>query len=272
MSQTFSGVSARSLVVTRGGHRVLRGLDLDASPGSVLGLIGPNGAGKTTLLAALAGILTIDSGSITVAGVPLDNLSARRHSRMVSLMPQDTSITFDTTVRSLVEVGRHPHRRRFTALDPARDRLLVDDALDRTGLTSLAEHSVLTLSGGQRQLAHVARTIAQDTPVVLMDEPVSALDLAHQIRIFDVIHEISRSGRTVVLVLHDLTQASRYCDELLLLNNGEVHSHGTPQDVLTPHHLASVYGVNTAVDLDPHTSRPRVHAHGLINATGRGCT
>ena len=236
---------------------VLCDVSLDVAPGDFVGLVGPNGAGKTTLLRAISGALSPTKGRVIVDGKDVHALSSKESSRLLGVVPQDTTLSFSFDVRDVVEMGRHPHRSRF-APPTRRDRELVDRALERTRTTHLADRSIEAVSGGERQRVILARAIAQDTPVLLLDEPTASLDVSHQVETLDLVRSLVDDGRTVIAAIHDLDLAARFCDRLVVLADGEVHRSGPPADVLTPGTLASAFDATAAVTPNPVTGTPTV--------------
>lgn len=238
-----------------GGADVLRGVGIDARAGEVHGLIGPNGAGKSTLLRVLAGLIAPESGRI-VALSPgegdrdLARIGVRERARIVGFLPQDTAVGQDFTVRDVVAMGRYAHLSRWSDPGPA-DHEVVERAMERTGVVHLRDRSARTLSGGQRQLTLLAKQLAQEPSVHLLDEPVSALDLGHQLDVVGLMRDLAREGAAVITVLHDIALASRACDTLTVLHGGRVRASGAPASVLTPDLLAEVYGIGAVVEPDP---------------------
>ena len=255
---------ARNIHVRLGGSPVLHGVDLDVRAGQVHGLIGPNGAGKSTLLRTLARLIRPDQGSVCSAAGDIAALSARERARSVGFLPQDTGVDQDFTVRDVVWMGRFAHLRRWHAPTSA-DARAVARALHRTGTAHLAARSARTLSGGQRQLVLIAKQLAQAPTVQLLDEPVSALDVAYQLRVLELIRSLASDGVAVVTVLHDLDLAARCCDTLTVLHRGHVYATGEPTQVLTAGLMAQVYGVRAVIDSDPATGSPRVSTIGAFD-------
>jgi iron complex transport system ATP-binding protein len=250
-------LDARDVVVDRGGTRVLDGVSLRATAGEVVGLVGPNGAGKTTLLRVCNGSLDPAAGTVTVGGDALAGLSARETARRVGTVPQEPSLGFDFPVREAVAIGRTAHVSRFGRRGPD-DRAAVERAMDRAAVTDLADRSVTALSGGERARVSLARALAQETPVLLLDEPTANLDVGHQVRTLSLVRDLADDGRAVVAAIHDLNLAARFCDRLVLLAGGTVRAAGAPADVLTPAALADAFGVRARVETDPATGCPRV--------------
>jgi iron complex transport system ATP-binding protein len=238
----------RALEATLGGRRVLGPLDLTIPHGSFLGILGPNGSGKTTLLRALAGGLRPSVGEVLLKQRPLVEYRVSELACLVGVVPQTFSLDFSFTVREMVAMGRYAHSNAGQTADSSA----VAAALDSTGMTSLAERLVTELSGGERQRALIAQTIAQETPIVLLDEPLNNLDLNHQLEVMQLLTRLHAGGRTIVVVLHDLNMAAQYCDELLLLDHGKVAAQGAPGDILDPGKILEVFKIRVAVHREGH--------------------
>ena len=232
---------------------ILRGVDFRARAGEFVGIVGPNGAGKTTLLKALAGLLPVEGTVSVSAGGPLRPLSAwssRELAQTVSFMHQDTAVPFAFTAREVVAMGRQPWLGRFSS-PAAADRERVDDAIRRAGCEEYADRCVLELSGGERQRVMLARALAQDTPLLFLDEPTASLDVRHALRVFKLCRELTGQGRCVVAVLHDLRQAASACSRLCLLLDGEVLADGEPEEVLSAENIRRAYGVRAHIFHNP---------------------
>ncbi|HBM60293.1 MAG TPA: cobalamin/Fe(3+)-siderophore ABC transporter ATP-binding protein [Citreicella sp.] len=240
------------------GRAILDGIALDIAPGRVTALIGPNGSGKSTTLRAMAGLVSPDSGGVSLNGTPLPQMSRREIARALAFLPQSPILPEGITVRGLVERGRTPHLGSFRPMT-ATDRAVVDRALDRTGLTALAPRRAATLSGGQRQRAFIAMTLAQDTPVLLLDEPTTFLDLPYQIEVLRLVRALNQdSGQTVVMVLHDINLACRFADRVVGIRAGQVLFDGAPEDVVTGASLEALYGCPLTVIPLPDGRGPMV--------------
>lgn len=244
---------------------IVEDLDLDVPAGRVTAIIGANGCGKSTLLRGLTRQLAPRAGSIEVLGRDAARVSARDYARTVALLPQHPVAPEGMTVAQLVARGRHPHRGLLGGR-AAGDDAAVAAALERTDLVELAEREAGTLSGGQRQRAWLALVLAQQTPVVLLDEPTSYLDLSHQVEVLDLVRALPdpRGGgrATVVAVLHELNLAARSADHIVAMAAGRVVAQGTPGEVIVPEVLAEVFGLDADVVADPLLGHPVVLPRG----------
>lgn len=260
---------AEKVTVGYGGRPVVRDLDLDVVDGTVTAVIGPNGCGKSTLLKALARLLPLASGRVLLDGEPLSDLPGRRIATTLGVLPQSPQAPEGLTVADLVTRGRHPHQTWYRQWS-SDDEGVVADALARTGIADLAERPIEQLSGGQRQRAWISMVLAQGTDLLLLDEPTTYLDLAHQVDVLELVATLHReAGRTVVMVLHDLNLAARYADRLVAMDGGRIAAAGTPAEVLTETTLAEVFGLDAAVVPDPHAGTPLVVPRGRTPPAGR---
>ena len=238
-------LSVESLGVRLGSRDVLDGVSFMLEAGEFVGLIGPNGVGKSTLLKAIMGFVA-RKGIIARNDEPLDALSPKERARAFSYLPQEREVNWPITVQALVALGRAPHRLGFAPLGEA-DWRIINSAIDIMDLDELRERSAQELSGGERARALIARALAQDTPVLLADEPAAGLDPAHQISLMATFSQLASEGRTVLASLHELTLAGQWCDRLILLDGGCVVADGLPADVLTAENLAAVYRVRAHI-------------------------
>lgn len=237
-------ISAAGVGFAFGDRTVLDCVTFDAPQGQVLGLVGPNGSGKTTLLRTLYASLAAQGGSVLIDGDQLTSLSAREIARQVAVVVQEVPGELPLLVSDMVLLGRTPHRSGFGGSGAADERIAAA-ALARVGALHLAAESFDSLSGGERQRVLIARALAQETPHLLLDEPTNHLDVRYQHEVLDLVRTLAaENGRTVIVVLHDLNLAARYCDRILLLASGRVMAAGTPDEVLAPEHLEPVYGVS----------------------------
>jgi iron complex transport system ATP-binding protein len=250
-------LATRELDLGYGDITVVRELDLRLPRGQVTAIVGPNGCGKSTLLGALARVHAPTAGAVLLDGRELTSFRPREAARRIGLLPQQAEAPDGLTVRDLVRYGRHPHQGLLRQWSP-QDAAAVHRALVAADLLDLAERPLDTLSGGQRQRAWIAMVVAQETGVVLLDEPTSALDLGHQLEVLELVQGLAAEGRTVVLVLHDLSTACRHADNLVAMRDGQVVAEGPPAVVVTPELVRDLYGVEAAVLSDPATGSPVV--------------
>ncbi len=247
----------RAVTVTLGEQQVLGPLDLALPPGSFIGIVGPNGSGKTTLLRTLTGVVRPSAGEILLHGRALAGHKPIDVARSVGVVPQAFSLDFSFTVEEMAEMGRYAQSARDPHGDPATDaESPVTAALRATGLLDLADRPVTQLSGGERQRALIAQTLAQDTPTLLLDEPLNNLDLNHQLETMQLLRTLNSEGRTVAIVLHDLNMAAQYCDGLVLLDHGLVAAQGSPEEVLDPRLILEIF--KTRVTVHRQGRRPYV--------------
>ncbi|WP_093838292.1 ABC transporter ATP-binding protein [Streptomyces aidingensis] len=249
---------AEGLTLAYDGTPVVHALDLDIEDGTVTAIIGPNGCGKSTLLRAFGRLLKPAGGQVLLDGRPVHRLPTREVAGLVGMLPQSPVAPEGLCVADLVARGRHPHQtwyRRWSREDEAA----VERALRATGTLDLAERTLDELSGGQRQRAWIAMALAQETELLLLDEPTNHLDLAHQMEVLDLVLDLHRdTGRTVVLVLHDLSLAARYADRLVAMKDGRIAACGTPAEVLTEKLLREVFGLRAVVRHEERTGAPLV--------------
>jgi iron complex transport system ATP-binding protein len=253
-------LEARELSWSVGGRPLVRGVDLEVRAGELVALVGPNGAGKSTLLRLVAGELEPERGSVRLAGAPLGSRSLVERARLRAVMPQETLLRFAFTVRQVVELGR------FAAPDPSADERVVDEALRTTGVAHLASRAFPTLSGGERALATLARVLAQEAPLLLLDEPTASLDLSHQQHAMAVARAAAEAGGGVLAVVHDLNLAATYADRIVLLADGRVVAAGPPWEVLTEERLEAVFGCPVVVVTSPCGDCPLVVPVGAPRA------
>jgi iron complex transport system ATP-binding protein len=239
-------IRIRGLTAGYGALRVLENLHLELYAGAMVGLIGPNGCGKSTLLKLLMGLMQPASGEVRLIGRPVSTFGRNVLARQMTLVPQDTQIGFELDVEDIVAMGRNPHLGRFR-VPKAHDLEMIRTAMIRTGVQGLARRSVDTLSGGERQRVVIARAIAQETPIVLLDEVTANLDLCHQLEVLELVRGLAVSGRLVVASIHDLAMASRYCDRLLLLAECGIRADGPPRSVLTEQNLRRYFNVEARI-------------------------
>lgn len=242
------------------GPQALNGLDLDLHGGEFLAILGPNGAGKSTLLRTLAGLLRT-VGDVRLDGRELHRISARERARLIAVVPQGLRALPDFTLQRFVLAGRYAHLSRFQAPRPV-DWHAVTAAITEVNLLGLEHRLLNELSGGQRQRALIARALAQEARILLVDEPTAALDAAHQLSVFAHLHRLTQAGKSVLVVTHDWNLASQFADRLLLMHEGRIAAMGTPAEVLCAEVLAPIYGSNllfgSAPDVRGAGTRPFV--------------
>ena len=257
MTTQHPALETRGLVVAYDGKVVVDGVDLALPEGSFTVILGPNASGKSTVLRALARVLKPESGDVLFDGRALSEYGSKELARRMGLLPQDAIAPEGMRVADLVSRGRYPHHsalQRWTSADDAATR----EALAATNTADLAERYVDQLSGGQRQRVWVALLLAQQTPVMLLDEPTTFLDIAHQYELLDLLRALNQQGKTVIAVLHDLNQAARYADNLVLMKEGRVVASGNPSELITAERVGEVFGIDAIVTPDPVTRTPMV--------------
>lgn len=245
MSTADSVLQARDIAVRVPGKTLVTGVSLSVGAGELVGLIGPNGAGKSTLLRVLAGIDEASTGEVLIQGVAQEAYAANELARRVAYLAQQAEVHWPLSVARVVALGRLPYGRLLRGRQPD-DETAVERALKRTDMWPLRERNVATLSGGERMRVHVARALAVEADVLLADEPVAALDPYFQLEVMDLLADEAAGGRAVVVVLHDLALAMRYCHRVILLNDGQVTASGDPHDVLQTETLQQIYRVEVA--------------------------
>ncbi len=245
-------VDAQSLSFNVDATRLLDQVDLRAERGQFVGLIGPNGAGKSTLLRAISNVLSYQEGTVSLHGADLKSLPARKVAEILALVPQIAPYTQGFTAFELVLMGRYPHLGRFQVEGPTDDRI-ARDAMRLTETENFSSRTIETLSGGERQRVFLARAVAQQPQVLLLDEPTSNLDVLHQLKILTLVERLVEDGLTAVAAIHDLNLAARFCDRLVLLAGGRVVTEGSAQEVLTPETIESAFGVKSAIYREPVT-------------------
>ena len=260
-------LAAERLTLGYGDRKVVRDLTVTIPTGRVTVVVGANACGKSTLLRGLARLLAPSDGAVLLDGKDITSLATRDVARVLGLLPQSPIAPEGITVADLVGRGRYPHQGWFRQWTPDDDAA-VADALAQTGVLDLAGRSVDELSGGQRQRVWIAMALAQRTDLLLLDEPTTFLDVAHQVEVLDLLTDLNRArGTTIVLVLHDLNLAARYADHLVAMVDGAVHSAGAPGDVLTEDTVRTVFGLESRVIEDPTSGRPMMLPLGRHGVT-----
>jgi iron complex transport system ATP-binding protein len=235
-------IEAKGIAVRFGAMGLFDGVDLAMRAGEMVGLIGPNGSGKTTLLRVLANLRAPEGGRVHYGGRTAGDIGTRELARRIAYLAQGGSVHWPMRVETLVALGRLPHRRPLQGLDAA-DRDAIEQAMTAADVASLRKRTMAQVSGGERMRVLLARALAVDARVLLADEPIAALDPLHQLQVMELLRAIAGKGRSVIVVLHDLALAMRFCDRLVLLACGGILAEGSPAQVLTDAHVARAYGV-----------------------------
>ncbi|NDV00322.1 ABC transporter ATP-binding protein [Pseudoroseicyclus tamaricis] len=253
---TSHSLAAEALVAGYAERAVLEGVDLAVPPGKITAIVGANACGKSTLLRAMSRLLSPREGQVVLDGKAVHRMPAKALARTLGLLPQAPIAPEGITVADLIGRGRHPHHGTFTRWSRADDTA-VAAAMEATKTLDLAERAVDELSGGQRQRVWIAMALAQETDLLLLDEPTTFLDVAHQVEVLDLLVDLNASrGTTIVMVLHDLNLAARYADHLIALAAGKLHAAGPPQAVLTVETIRHVFGLDSQVIRDPVSGAP----------------
>ncbi|AOD22467.1 MULTISPECIES: ABC transporter ATP-binding protein [Rhodococcus] len=249
---------AENLELGYGNRTVVENLDLQVPPGRITCIVGANACGKSTLLRSMSRLLSPRGGHVLLDGKDVHRLPAKKLARTLGLLPQSPIAPEGIVVADLVGRGRHPHQRVLSRWS-REDDAAVADALAATHTTELAERSVDELSGGQRQRVWIAMVLAQQTDLLLLDEPTTFLDVSHQVEVLDLLTDLNRDrGTTIVMVLHDLNLAARYADHLVAMADGSIYASGDPSEVLTGETVKAVFGLDSRVISDPVSGKPLV--------------
>jgi len=251
-------LSAERIAFAYPGRPLFRDLSLALGAGEVAGLIGPNGAGKTTLLRILTGTLRPDAGRVLLQGEDLNRFTPRGRARILSIVPQESRTLFDYTVLEVTLMGRFAHLGLW-GTEGRRDLEIAEECLAEVGMLQASSRPLNELSSGERQRVYVARALAQEPRVLLLDEPTSFLDLKHRLQIYEILEGLNRRrGLSVLVISHDLNLAARYCRRLHLLREGKLRASGSPQEVMTGDIIREVYGTDAEIGRDPRTGSPFV--------------
>jgi len=255
-------LSAEALALGYGERVIIDGLDLQIPPGRITAIVGANGCGKSTLLRALSRLIPARSGQVVLDGKALHSRPTKEVARTLGLLPQSPIAPEGIAVADLVGRGRHPHQK-LLARWSTRDYEVVAQSLEATGTSDLADRAVDELSGGQRQRVWIAMALAQETDILLLDEPTTFLDVAHQVEVLDLLTDLNRErGTTIVMVLHDMNMASRYADHLFALRDGRIVASGAPSEVVTSELIRDVFDLDALVVPDPVSGAPIVLPRG----------
>ena len=248
-----AGLQARNVEVHRGGQAILSAVDFAAAPGQITGLIGPNGAGKSTLLGAVLGLVPLSAGTVTFDGVDLLAMPRRSRAQLAALVEQSATTDERLAVRDVVALGRIPFQTVWQSTPSPADRAQIHAALAAVGMAPFADRLYPTLSGGEQQRVQIARALAQEPQLLLLDEPTSHLDIHAQLTTLHLLRQRAQAGATVVIALHDINLAASFCDTLVVLHGGRQVASGPPDQVLTPALLHDVYGVAATILRHPAT-------------------
>ncbi|MBU3134343.1 ABC transporter ATP-binding protein [Clostridium gasigenes] len=243
---------------------IVKALDMNIPHGKITSIIGPNGCGKSTVLKAVGRILKPKNGLIYLNGEDIHNLSTKAIAQAMAVLPQTPTAPSGLTVEELVAYGRFPHQKRFGRLT-VEDNKIVKWAIEITKLTKLEHREVDTLSGGQRQRVWIAMALAQQTDLILLDEPTTYLDLSHQLEVLELLYSLNKNqGCTIVMVLHDLNLAARFSDYMIAIRDGEIVKEGTPEEVMTVPVLKEVFTIDAQIINEPITKRPVCITYNLL--------
>ena len=263
----MTGIQTQNLSLAYDANAVVRQLSLSITPGEITALVGPNGCGKSTLLRGLARLLRPQTGEVLLDGKAIHSLPTKQLAKQLGILPQGPTAPEWLTVYELVAQGRYPHHGFFQQWSQ-EDEHVTRDAIAITNMVEYADRPLDTLSGGQRQRAWIAMTLAQNTPILLLDEPTTFLDIGFQLEVMELIERLNRERRmTILLVLHDLNQAARYSDRMIVLRQGLVVADGPPLDVLTADLIAEVFHVRANVIIDPHSGAPVCLPYSTAHST-----
>ncbi|NMB32613.1 MAG: ABC transporter ATP-binding protein [Clostridium sp.] len=250
-------IQVQNVNISYGGKGVLKDISISLQEGIFYGILGPNGSGKTTLLKSIAKSLKPKSGAVYINGLDVNRIKTRELSKELAFLYQGTATDCEYSVVDIVLMGRHPHLGRFQT-ESAKDMDIAQNVMMATNVWDLRNRRINEISGGERQRVFIARALAQQTDIILLDEPVSNLDIHHQIEVLDIIRSMVRKKKTVVTVLHDLNLASMYCDHMILLKEGSVVVRGRPEVVLSPSNIKKVYGIESHIIKDTVYNRPYI--------------
>ncbi|TVX91729.1 ABC transporter ATP-binding protein [Paenibacillus agilis] len=238
---------------------IVKNVTLQVKKGEIVSIIGPNGSGKSTLLKGMSRLIPCASGQVCIAGESLRAMGSKRISQLMCILCQSNQTPADMTVEELVSYGRYPHKKWYERLN-VEDYDIINWAILHTGMEPFRKRLVISLSGGEAQRAWIAMALAQRPKVLLLDEPTTYLDIAHQLEVLELVRTVNKElGITVIMVLHDLNQASAYSDKIYVIQNGGIHITGKPRDVLTPEMIRTVYGVEAEVQYVEAVEYPRIH-------------
>lgn len=253
-----AAIKVENLQFAYDGVMALDDINLEIETGDFVGVVGPNGSGKTTLIKTVCHSLKSRHGNIRISGHSLDDMSHQQIAKEVAVVPQELTAAFPFTVWEMVSMGRHPYMGRFSSLNE-KDTAIVNQVLEKTGLTALKKRFYAQLSGGEKQKVLIAQTLAQEAGILLLDEPTSHLDISHQLEIMNLVADLNKRRRqTVVAVVHDLNLAANFCKKLILMRQGRIIKYGSTAAVLTKENLAELFQTDVIVETHPVTGKINV--------------
>lgn len=260
----MDSISTEKLAIAYDDALIVQALNMNIPRGKITSIIGPNGCGKSTVLKAVGRILKPKQGLVYLSGEDIRKLSTKDVAKKMAILPQTPTAPSGLTVSELVAYGRFPHQKGFGKLTP-EDKAVVRWALSVTKLTELEHREVDTLSGGQRQRVWIAMALAQQTDLILLDEPTTYLDLAHQLEVLELLYHLNRNQKvTIVMVLHDLNLAARFSDYMIAIRAGDIIKHGSPDEVMTPQVLKEAFAIDAGIMHEPRTGRPVCVTYDLL--------
>lgn len=252
-------LTTRNLTININHKLILSDISLDFKEGRRTAIIGPNGCGKSTLLKAVSGLSRHYQGNIFLDGQNIKNWPRKKIAQKMAILPQGATTPADLTVKELVSYGRFPYRSLFKSSDNNKDRAIIDEAMTKTKIGKLSSRLVSTLSGGERQRAWIAMALAQQPQILLLDEPTTYLDIAHQLEVMQIITELNRrENMTIIMVLHDINHARMYADDIVIIKDKQIFAQGAPQNVLNPANLATVFGVKADIYQNCHNPEDKI--------------
>lgn len=261
---SVSNLTTQQIAVSYQENNIIKEMTVEIPEGQVTSIIGPNGCGKSTLLKAMSRTLKPNSGAVYLNGRNIHDMKTKEVAKEMAILTQSPETPQTLTVQQLVAFGRYPHRKRVGGLTPA-DKEAIDKAIFDTGMAEFQDRTLDALSGGQRQRAWIAMALAQETDLLLLDEPTTYLDMAHQLEVLELLQKLNREeNRTIVMVLHDLNQAARFSDHLIAIKNGEIQHYGSSHEVVCQKVLRRVFGIDAYVVQDPRTGKPLCMTYDLV--------
>lgn len=250
-------ISFQNLSLGYGNNIILKDVNLELPEGKITALLGPNGCGKSTLLKSIIKILKPKKGEVRFQNKNIEELDSKYIAKQIAFLPQVQPIPEGITVKDLVSYGRSPYTN-FWGTIKKTDKAFMQKVMKEVGVLELQDNFISELSGGQRQRAWLAMVLAQDSPFILLDEPTTYMDINHQIELMSILRRLNKKGKTIIVVLHDINQAARYCDHLILLKDGKVISQGTTKEIMNKKLLQEVFDINAQIHLDPIANCPMI--------------